>query len=130
LAPNTDISSDLVHVFSMDISSGAPDGDSINFSGDIKNLGTATINVVAVGDVFNIAYGNGVKTLLEAFLLSGGLLFDISNNTQGGLFAACAGGVGSKQTVEGQHEGSISYSAPEPASSVILGFAGACRRKV
>ena len=133
LAPGADISADLVHIYDLDISGGAPDGDSTNFSGDITNFGTDTVNGVPVGDIFNIAYGSDVKTFMEASLLPGGLLFEMSNDTQGNLFASYDNGAGSTQTVNGQHEGSISYAVPEPTTLAILGlgllgFAGARRR--
>ena len=133
LAPGADISADLVHLYDLDISGGAPDGDSTNFNGDISTFGAGSINGVAAGDVFNIQYGGSVKTFAEASLLPGGLLFDMSNDTQGGLFTSYSGGAGSTELVEGQHEGSISYAVPEPTTLAILGlgllgFAGSRRR--
>ena len=133
LPASTDISANLVHLFDMDISVGSTDGDSTNFDGNVMTFGTGTVNGLAAGDVFNIAYGGGATTFANASTLPGGLLFNISNDTQGGLFTSYDGGVGSTQTITGQHEGSVSYSVPEPTTLAILGlgllgFAGSRRR--
>jgi len=134
LAANADISGDLIHLLDLNIFGGAPDGDSTNFAGNITTFGAGTVNGVAAGSVFNIAYGNGVKTFAEASVLDGGLRFNMSNDTEGTLFGAYVDGEGSTQTVSGQHEGSVEFIVPEPTSLAILalgllGFAGARRRK-
>jgi len=121
---NTDVSGSLTHLFDLNITIGGDTGNSTVFSGDIIDFFGP--------DTFNIAYGNGSETFSDASLLPGGLQFLVSNDTQG-LVGNSFGGE-TTLLVEGQHEGSVTFNVPEPASIAILGlgllgFAGARRRK-
>ena len=118
-----DISGDLTHLFDLDIAAGGDTGVSTVFMGNVSNFSDNS---------FNIKYGNGSATFPEAALASGGLRFLTSNDTQGIVGASFNGNP--TLAINGQHEGSVSFSVPEPTSIAILGlgllgFAGARRRK-
>jgi len=119
----TDIQSGLVHLFDLEITTGGDTGNSTVLTGHGDNFSS--------GDVFNIAYGNSSIGFEAASLLSAGLRFLVSNDTQGtGTPALTQEGL----LITGEHEGSIEFSVPEPTSLAILGlgllgFAGSRRRK-
>jgi hypothetical protein len=118
-----DISADLTHLFDLDIVAGGDTGVSTVFVGNVSNFSDNS---------FNIKYGNGSATFPQAALASGGLRFLTSNDTQGIVGTSFNGNP--TLAIGGQHEGSVTFSVPEPASIAILGlgllgFAGARRRK-
>lgn len=123
---SADISSALMPLFNLNIASGGDTGNSTVFTGNVINFNpAATTN-------FNIGYGTASKTFKQASILPGGLQFTTSNDTQG-FFPTSFNG-NSSLVVSGQHDGSVTFNVPEPASIAILGlsllgFAGARRRK-
>lgn len=120
----TDVSAHLTHLFDLNIAGGGDTGVSTVFAGNVGNF--------SVADYFNIAYGAGSKTFQEASLLPGGLRFLTSNDTEGVAGSSFDGNT--TLDISGQHEGSVSFNVPEPATIAILGLgllgmAGASRRK-
>ena len=123
-----------VHLFTTTVNSHYYASGNQVFSGEIGNFGTGTVNGVAVGDIFNIAYGNSSMTFEEyAATMSQNVRFRIDQNTDQPNVTGSNAQAG-EIYISGKHNGSLEFAVPEPATIAILGlgllgFAGARRRK-
>jgi hypothetical protein len=114
---------DLTRLFDLNVVNGGDTGNSTVLAGYLSNFSTGTVNGVAASDVFNNGSGS--------FTNSDTVYFGVSQDTQS---ITGVNFVDGKAAIGGTHNGSISFSVPEPTSLAILGlgllgFAGARRRK-
>lgn len=126
-----------VHLFTTSISGHTSLPGNQIYTGAIGNFGTDVVNGVSAGDIFNIANGAGFLSFEDAAAqLGGGVRFRIDQNTDaGGLDFAAINATLNNGTfdISGNHDGSMEFSVPEPASVAILGLGllgfAASRRK-
>ena len=104
------------------------------FTGTVGNFGQGDVNGVAIGDIFNIATGSGSEGF-ESYALSAGdmVRFRIDANTDLTVIPTTFASAGGTFDIGAQHDGSLTFDVPEPASVAILGLGllgfAASRRK-
>ncbi|MFA3789581.1 PEP-CTERM sorting domain-containing protein [Aliiglaciecola sp. SL4] len=121
--------SEFVELFTLDFvsivqSSGGPSLKTL-----VSSVGAGTVNGVAAGDVFNFADGSMTDLLGDMVDIFSFVDFntdpkdvEVTDNLDG------------TYTLNGNHDGSISFQIPEPSSLAVLslgllGLAGAARRR-
>ncbi|GAA5135575.1 PEP-CTERM sorting domain-containing protein [Thalassotalea piscium] len=123
-----------VHLFTTTVTNHTYTSGNQVFSGNIGNFGTDTVNGVAAGDIFNIAYGNTSMSFEQyATQFVDTVRFRIDQNTDKPNVTGYDANKG-EIYVSGKHDGSLEFAVPEPTTLAILGlgllgFAGASRRK-
>lgn len=103
------------------------------FTGTVGDFGQGTVNGVEIGDIFNIATGTGSEGFESYALATGDIVtFRIDANTDVNAIPTSFGSAGTLN-VGAQHDGSVTFDVPEPASVAILGLGllgfAASRRK-
>jgi hypothetical protein len=131
---------DLTRLFDFQISAGGDGFGGVTgtgLTGNVANVNTAdTVNGISAGDVFNFDYFGETLTAAEAeekaLNVEGfNFTFFVDSNTNPlGTVTFVNGEFG----VEGNHDGSVTFSVPEPGSlaifgAALLGLAGAARRR-
>ena len=114
-----------VALFTTSISSSTVLSGNQIFTGTVSNFGTGSVNGVDVGDIFNVAGGS--------FGSGSAVSFRIDANTDTTTIPTTFASNGGTFDIGAQHDGSVTFDVPEPASVAILGLGllgfAASRRK-
>lgn len=136
LYDNTNGMSNEIHLFTTTVKKHTSAPGNQVFSGTVGNYGVGTVNGVDIGDIFNVAYGNNSVSFAEYAALTGeNPLFRIDQNSDLNSATVTYDAITQEFNIQkANHDGSVEFSVPEPASIAILGlgllgFAGASRRK-
>ncbi len=117
--------SNEVALFTTSVSSSTVLSGNQIFTGTVSNFGTGSVNGVDVGDIFNVAGGS--------FGSGSAVSFRIDANTDTTTIPTTFASNGGTFDIGAQHDGSVTFDVPEPASVAILGLGllgfAASRRK-